>query len=209
MLTDLPRNHAPPHFIFNVSSTPQVESTAPDGKNGKEPSKLAKTSGLTSSASATVAVAGRPRTVVGKTNSASAIQEPSRQPLSRPAAAAVAKPIITIESELLEEVDEDGESTPPRSAMQIDIDNDHAAFSTVMMDRHRDEMSETDEEEEDIDDPEDWTRLEAEELEDAQAMLHDIRQGFDDDLDLYDTTMVAEYAEDIFAYMEELEVRPG
>ena len=37
--------------------------------------------------------------------------------------------------------------------------------------------------------------------------LDDIKEHFHDEVDEFDTTMVSEYAEDIFQYMQELEVR--
>lgn len=61
-------------------------------------------------------------------------------------------------------------------------------------------------EDEDVDDPEDWVKLGPEDQDEVEAVLEEVRDQFQDEIDLYDTTMVAEYAEDIFAYMEELEV---
>lgn len=63
------------------------------------------------------------------------------------------------------------------------------------------------EDELDEDDPEDWTRMTLEEMEENVLVLDKIRETFEDDVDLFDTTMVAEYSDEIFAYMEELEVR--
>ncbi len=37
--------------------------------------------------------------------------------------------------------------------------------------------------------------------------VQSIRSRFDDEVDMYDTTMVSEYAEEIFEYMGDLEVR--
>ena len=37
--------------------------------------------------------------------------------------------------------------------------------------------------------------------------IESIRSRFDDEVDMYDTTMVSEYAEEIFEYMGDLEVR--
>lgn len=53
---------------------------------------------------------------------------------------------------------------------------------------------------------EDWTLLSAEEAKLAHAEIIDVRVDFQDDIDEFDTTMVAEYAEEIFAHMEEMEV---
>jgi G2/mitotic-specific cyclin 1/2 len=58
---------------------------------------------------------------------------------------------------------------------------------------------------EDYDD-DDWLRLSAENEYDCQLELQAIQKAFQDEIDMYDTTMVAEYADDIFEYMGELEV---
>ena len=63
------------------------------------------------------------------------------------------------------------------------------------------EMSEEEEEEDD----DDWTKLPEEQELRAQHDLAVIRSEFVDDVDLFDTTMVAEYADDIFSHMGELE----
>lgn len=65
----------------------------------------------------------------------------------------------------------------------------------------------SEDEDEEVDDPEDWVKMGVEDQEEVEAVLGEVRDNFQDEVDLWDTTMVAEYAEDIFAYMEELEVR--
>lgn len=172
-----------------------------DGKAGKEPAKLAKTSNLTTSASATV-VSARPRTALTKTHSVQDAREPSNRPTK---SAAVTKPVILIESETLEE-DELEQGDDINGGMEVDVNGDDAAFSTALLNKHRDDQSETDEDE-DFEDPDDWVRMMPDEAEEAADMLEDVRTTFVDDVDLFDTTMVAEYAEDIFHYMEKLEVR--
>ncbi|CAK9782784.1 A/B/D/E cyclin [Cutaneotrichosporon oleaginosum] len=52
---------------------------------------------------------------------------------------------------------------------------------------------------------EDWTLLSPNEASIAEAQLFRIRRDFQDDVDEYDTTMVAEYADEIFAHMELME----
>jgi G2/mitotic-specific cyclin 1/2 len=54
-------------------------------------------------------------------------------------------------------------------------------------------------------DDEDWTILAPAEAACAVEELESIRQHFDDEVDMFDTTMVAEYADDIFAHMEAME----
>lgn len=56
-------------------------------------------------------------------------------------------------------------------------------------------------------DPDDWlANVEEEEEEENEKVLEMIRKEFDEQLDFWDTTMVAEYSEEIFEYMGELEV---
>jgi hypothetical protein len=55
----------------------------------------------------------------------------------------------------------------------------------------------------------DWMILDPDVEEQAKAELDAIRAEFKEELDFADTTMVAEYADEIFDYMGELEVRVG
>jgi hypothetical protein len=73
---------------------------------------------------------------------------------------------------------------------------------TIEDDGSSGDMSEEEEEEED---DEDWLRMTEEESLEAAQQLHQVRSTFQDEVDLYDTTMVAEYADDIFQHMEALE----
>ncbi|KAL8280547.1 hypothetical protein RQP46_007195 [Phenoliferia psychrophenolica] len=54
-------------------------------------------------------------------------------------------------------------------------------------------------------DLEDWTMGADEDEEESRQLLDDIKREFDEQLDFWDTTMVAEYAGEIFEYMTELE----
>lgn len=55
-------------------------------------------------------------------------------------------------------------------------------------------------------DPEDWVNnVEEEDEVENERILEEIKQEFDEQLDYWDTTMVAEYSEEIFEYMGELE----
>lgn len=51
-----------------------------------------------------------------------------------------------------------------------------------------------------------WPELSPEAAYRYQKEIDDIRRSFVDEADEFDTTMVSEYAEEIFEYMEELEV---
>ena len=64
----------------------------------------------------------------------------------------------------------------------------------------------TEEEEEEEEDEEDWLRMSEEDMIQVAEQLEAVRANFKDDVDMFDTTMVAEYAEDIFKHMEELEL---
>ncbi|ORY76279.1 cyclin-like protein [Leucosporidium creatinivorum] len=55
-------------------------------------------------------------------------------------------------------------------------------------------------------DPEDWVNnVEEEDEVENEKILEEVRREFDEQLDYWDTTMVAEYSEEIFEYMGELE----
>ncbi|ELU40711.1 cyclin [Rhizoctonia solani AG-1 IA] len=55
-------------------------------------------------------------------------------------------------------------------------------------------------------DPEDWLYLSPEKLARSEAQVNTVRDTFKDEVDEWDTTMVSEYADEIFAYMESMEV---
>jgi hypothetical protein len=52
-----------------------------------------------------------------------------------------------------------------------------------------------------------WPEASPERAERYRRQVQAIRDVFEDEPDMYDTTMVSEYAEEIFEYMSELEVR--
>lgn len=56
-------------------------------------------------------------------------------------------------------------------------------------------------------DDDDWMRCSVEEDQESERILEALRNEFDEQLDIGDTTMVAEYSEEIFEYMADLEVR--
>ncbi|KAI5481353.1 G2/mitotic-specific cyclin 3/4 [Pseudohyphozyma bogoriensis] len=69
---------------------------------------------------------------------------------------------------------------------------------------HKEKVRIVDGEEEDEVDEDDWM-VGIEEDEEAGRILREVREEFDEELDYWDTTMVAEYAGEIFQYMGELE----
>ncbi|CEL55565.1 G2/mitotic-specific cyclin cdc13 OS=Schizosaccharomyces pombe (strain 972 / ATCC 24843) GN=cdc13 PE=1 SV=1 [Rhizoctonia solani AG-1 IB] len=56
-------------------------------------------------------------------------------------------------------------------------------------------------------DPEDWLHLSPDRLARSEAQVNAIRETFKDEVDEWDTTMVSEYADEIFAYMESMEAQ--
>lgn len=62
----------------------------------------------------------------------------------------------------------------------------------------------------DVVDPEDWiaTLCEEDEAEESERFLEEVKQEFQEQIDWWDISMVAEYSDEIFEYMAELEVRP-
>jgi G2/mitotic-specific cyclin 1/2 len=93
------------------------------------------------------------------------------------------------------------------AAADVKLDEDHLDVDSG------DDVGEDEEEEEEEEespemaeyDDEDWTILAPAEAARAVEELESIRQHFDDEVDMFDTTMVAEYADDIFAHMEAME----
>lgn len=64
----------------------------------------------------------------------------------------------------------------------------------------------SDDMDEDEYDDEDWLRMSADEELACRQELLAVKDTFQDDIDMFDTTMVAEYADEIFAHMEEMEL---
>ncbi|KAK8854880.1 hypothetical protein IAR55_003619 [Kwoniella newhampshirensis] len=89
---------------------------------------------------------------------------------------------------------------------EMDVDSRRAEAQMTMLTVDEDSLEDESEEEEmEDEDDEDWLRMPEEEMIRAQDQLEMIRATFKDDVELFDTTMVAEYADEIFAHMEELE----
>lgn len=54
-----------------------------------------------------------------------------------------------------------------------------------------------------------WPEISTERAERCRREIDAIRETFDDEVDMYDTTMVSEYSDEIFEYMCDLEVGCG
>jgi hypothetical protein len=52
-----------------------------------------------------------------------------------------------------------------------------------------------------------WPEISTDRAMKCRREIDAIRQTFEDDVDMYDTTMVSEYSDEIFDYMYDLEVR--
>lgn len=77
--------------------------------------------------------------------------------------------------------------------------------------RHEDKVRVIDasgQEQEAADDPDDWLMqlCDPEEAEDSEYLIAEIKREFQEEIDYFDISMVAEYSEDVFKYMAELEV---
>lgn len=57
-------------------------------------------------------------------------------------------------------------------------------------------------------DPDDWLMqlCDPEEAEDSEQLIAEIKREFQEEIDYQDISMVAEYSDDVFKYMSELEV---
>ncbi|KAL7423468.1 B-type cyclin [Cryptotrichosporon argae] len=146
-----------------------------------------------------------------------AVKQEPRQPLAPRTAPQQTRPIAPVPhrakptavySELPLSIDEGSE---------MDLDPRHVArgvapaaeFDVEVDDMGLEELSggedEDEDDEEDDEDADDWMRITEDDALVAAEQLARVRDSFDDDVDLFDTTMAAEYAEDIFRHMEELE----
>ncbi|CAH7688976.1 G2/mitotic-specific cyclin 3 [Phakopsora pachyrhizi] len=80
---------------------------------------------------------------------------------------------------------------------------------SARMDSDENELSlcpnNVDEQTTDSQDSANWLLLSLEEEEECKGLIETIKRDFQEELDFWDTTMVAEYSEDIFNYMEQLE----
>jgi G2/mitotic-specific cyclin 1/2 len=94
------------------------------------------------------------------------------------------------------------------SEMDVDVNINGKRDVEAPMQMQEDESSigEVSEEEEEEEDEDDWLRMTEDDMIRAEDELAMVRDRFEDEVDIFDTTMVAEYAEDIFKHMEELEV---
>jgi hypothetical protein len=114
-------------------------------------------------------------------------------------------PTVKMEEEDDEFDDMEVDRTALPSAADVKLDEDQLLDVESGDDVGEDE--EDDEELGDLDEVDDdnWTLLSPTEMAHAAQELAEIRAHFQDEIDMFDTTMVAEYADDIFAHMEAME----
>jgi hypothetical protein len=92
-------------------------------------------------------------------------------------------------------------------AIMADASTLHPAVTPEAGAESDDATADEDEDDMDEDEGENWTMMAFEDAEEQRQIVERIQQEFKEELDYWDTTMVAEYSEEIFAYMAELEVR--
>ena len=143
--------------------------------------------------------------LVSRTNSANSIANNlNGRPIAPVPHRAGARPAVfpaTLEVE--DEMDID------RSAVVAPANVKLEAETMVEVDDEAEELEEDEEEEEEDEEPEwndNWTELTPGAKADALSQLQVVRDTFQDEVDEFDTTMVAEYADDIFAHMEAMEL---
>ena len=99
-------------------------------------------------------------------------------------AAAVVEQYIADEAELTEFSDHEAE-VPPEDDEAVDSEDEEPVAKR----------------------PRVWPEVSTVRAQRYRRELENIKEHFHDEVDEFDTTMVSEYAEDIFEYMQELEVR--
>lgn len=87
----------------------------------------------------------------------------------------------------------------------VEVANEREVESMVGVE-HSDEDDEEEEPTQESKPPRIWPEIGTERARRYARELQAIRDTFHDEVDMYDTTMVSEYAEDIFEYMCDLEV---
>jgi hypothetical protein len=119
---------------------------------------------------------------------------PKRGPLRRTQTEVIAPAPVDYEMEVEQAitVDTEIEDTPVESLPSPVVDETYDEEDTMDADEY---------------DPQDWLYLSPERLARSEAQVNTIRETFKDEVDEWDTTMVSEYADEIFAYMESMEVR--
>jgi hypothetical protein len=144
----------------------------------------------------------------------------TRVPISRvraPVATGPKRASRIIAAQIREEIKEDPQS-------EMEIENDHVARDyddedLIANEREVETMvgvddSETEDEQDEIAGlpssvnprPRHWPAIDTERADRYRREVEAIREVFEDEVDLYDMTMVSEYSEEIFEYMSELEV---
>jgi hypothetical protein len=114
---------------------------------------------------------------------------------------------IALKIEDVSEIDVDAHShAPPQLKVEVEVPIQMriGPDDKSSVDEESDAYEEEGEKEEAEDD--DWLRMTNEEMISAEQEMQLVRSRFHDEIDMFDTTMVEEYADDIFKHMEELEL---
>ncbi|KAJ7475788.1 cyclin [Mycena latifolia] len=139
----------------------------------------------------------------------------------------VVPPPVVVDDED-DERSEEEEEEEDEEGMNVDVEDDEADLLEVENveedpEEEVEAMAVVDSEEDQLEDepeeatataakpPRVWPDVSTERAQQYQREVQAIRQAFQDDVDIHDTTMVSEYAEDIFEYMNDLEEKmmPG
>lgn len=176
--------------------------------------------GLKRSRSASLAAATGPQRVpLGPGKAAPAAQVQARVPAAR-----IYRPQVPLPSSRRIPVPEDPPAVPEvvvkhEDEMEVEHhvtdvtapyvadDAELTEFSDREEDLQLDEAEQSDDEEPVAKRPRVWPEVSTARAQRYRREVEDVKEHFHDDVDEFDTTMVSEYAEDIFEYMQELEVR--
>ncbi|KAJ6619684.1 cyclin-like protein [Mycena sp. CBHHK59/15] len=142
-------------------------------------------------------------------------------PTSRRAMRVPPPPVVNDEDDgELEEEEEEGMNmdVEDNEAAQLDADaaeediaagEEEVEAMIVVEDSEEDQLEDDEEPEEEptsaVKPPRVWPEVSTERALQYQKEVRAIRENFQDDVDIFDTTMVSEYSEEIFEYMSELE----
>ncbi|TFK27205.1 cyclin [Coprinopsis marcescibilis] len=147
---------------------------------------------------------------------APAVTTTVRVPSARPklATAPVAAKRISRSSTLEQAVYEEPAVQEPPARMEVEDELARPTYDDdvdlIANEREVEEMVGVDDESVDEDEPETkearvWPEVSTDRVKRYEREVQAIRDNFHEEIDMYDTTMVSEYAEDIFQYMEEME----
>jgi hypothetical protein len=200
-----------------IDSLRQESSAKAAGKDGKD-KESAETSLKRSRSSSLAAALGPQRVPLGpgrvapaqtvqapahtRTSSIRVQKPPVTRAIQRKAPAVHNPPPVQDEDDIEQSMDiEDASADEEDPSMGIGADQVEA-----MIDARDDDEEDEDNEVETYSKPSVWPQVSPQRAERYKREVEAVRAVFEDEQDMFDTTMVSEYAEEIFVYMNELEV---